>query len=255
MTLMIVTYHAISAVPSPISTPLAQFENDLRTLTAHDFTFVGLDECTAWVAGAIDLPYRSVAITFDDAYASVLTHALPVLSGRRVPATVFAIAGRLGGDNQWVGQWKSVPPMPLLDASGLRDLMKGGLTIGCHSWSHPSLPEVSDHQLHREVIEAADRLEQVCGTAVRHFAYPYGRRGRREMNLVAMRFASGVSTVPGLLRSQSNVSNLPRVDPHDLRGALVLRLAASPGMTPYLTARRTARACRRLAERLLGRES
>jgi peptidoglycan/xylan/chitin deacetylase (PgdA/CDA1 family) len=105
MTLMIVAYHAISAVPSPVSTPLAQFETDLQTLTAHNFTFVGLDECAAWVAGTVKLPDRSVAITFDDAYVSVLTHALPVLSGRKVPATVFAIAGRLGGDNQWPGQW------------------------------------------------------------------------------------------------------------------------------------------------------
>jgi peptidoglycan/xylan/chitin deacetylase (PgdA/CDA1 family) len=255
MTLMIVAYHAISTVVSPISTPLAQFETDVESLTAHGFTFVGLDECVAWVDRRVELPSRSVAITFDDAYASVLTHALPVLTRRQVPATVFAIAGRLGGDNQWAGQWRSIPPMSLLDAPGLRELVNGGLTIGCHSWSHSSLPEVSDDELQREVIQAADELEQVCGTPVRHFAYPYGRRGQREVSLVATRFASGVSTVPGLLGSHSNVCDLPRVDPHDLRGALVLRVAASPGMRPYLTARRTVRTCRRMAERALGRES
>src|ERR1044072_8340490 len=95
------------------------------------------------------------------------------------------------------------PPLALLDVSGLRDLVNGGLTIGCHSWSHPSLPEVSDGELQREVMQAADSLEQVCGPPVRHFAYPYGRRGPREMSLVAARFDSGVSTVPGLLRSRS----------------------------------------------------
>jgi peptidoglycan/xylan/chitin deacetylase (PgdA/CDA1 family) len=44
-----------------------------------------------------------VAITFDDAYAGVLDHALPVLRALDIPATVFVASGhaRIGGSYWW----------------------------------------------------------------------------------------------------------------------------------------------------------
>ncbi len=42
------------------------------------------------------LPPRSVLVTFDDADRSVLTHALPALDARRIPATAFVISELIG---------------------------------------------------------------------------------------------------------------------------------------------------------------
>ncbi|GAA4992583.1 polysaccharide deacetylase family protein [Kitasatospora paranensis] len=44
------------------------------------------------------LPPRSVLITFDDADRTVLTHALPVLAARGIPAAAFVIAELIGTD-------------------------------------------------------------------------------------------------------------------------------------------------------------
>ena len=44
------------------------------------------------------LPPRSVLITFDDADRTVLTHALPALAARRIPAAAFVIAELIGTD-------------------------------------------------------------------------------------------------------------------------------------------------------------
>jgi peptidoglycan/xylan/chitin deacetylase (PgdA/CDA1 family) len=249
MSVLIAAYHAIATPASPVCTPDWQLDADLAGLLGAGFTFVSLEDCTAWIAGRLELPEHSVALTFDDAYESVVTHALPVLSRLKVPATVFAIAGRLGADNQWPGQWSSIPRMRLADPSGLRALVGGGITIGCHTWSHPSLPEVSDSQLLHEVVEAADHLEQVTGTSVRHFAYPYGHGGPREAEVVCARYAAAVTTDADVLRPSVNAASLPRVDCHDLRLALKLGLVSERTLRPYLKTRGLLRRVRRSTER------
>jgi peptidoglycan/xylan/chitin deacetylase (PgdA/CDA1 family) len=252
MSVLIAAYHAIAMPQSPVCTPVSQLESDIAGLQRAGFTFVSLGDCAAWVAGRLELPESSVAITFDDAYESVVTLGLPVLSRFNVPATVFAIVGRLGSDNQWPGQWSSIPAMRLADASGLRALVSSGITLGCHTWSHPSLPEVTDKQLHREVVEAADHLEQVTGTAVQHFAYPYGHWGVRERQAVCARYVAAVTTEADVVGRFGNAASLPRVDCHDLRLALKLGFATNRTLRPYLKARRVLRTVRRTAGYVFG---
>lgn len=47
------------------------------------------------------LPPRAVAVTFDDAYADVLTQAKPLLERYRIPATVFVTSAYLGRAYWW----------------------------------------------------------------------------------------------------------------------------------------------------------
>ena len=136
-------------------------------------------------------PSRRVTaiVTFDDGYASVASAALPVLQRLRVPATVFVVAGRIGGDNQWPGQSSSIGRAPLLDAGALRELTAAGVALGCHSLTHPRLTSLDDAAAATEISDAADRLEHLAQVAVRHFAYPYGVRGSREVAPLAVGIA------------------------------------------------------------------
>ena len=49
-----------------------------------------------------------VGLTFDDGYADFAEYALPVLRRHGFTATVFVIAGRLGGDSRTLRR----PPYP-----------------------------------------------------------------------------------------------------------------------------------------------
>jgi peptidoglycan/xylan/chitin deacetylase (PgdA/CDA1 family) len=248
---LIVTYHAIVGPSSPVCCPPAQLDADLTTLVDAGFAFVSLDECADWLSGIKQLPARSIAVTFDDAYASVVSAALPMLTRLRVPATIFVIGERIGGDNQWPGQWKSIPSMPLADASQLRALIDGGITIGSHSWSHALLTRLDPDSLHREVEQSADRLERMLGTPIRHFAYPYGHRGDREVAAARQRFRTAVNAEARLITAGADPHDLFRIDCHDLRVAMRLKLIDDVTIQPYLALRRGLRGARRGVEALL----
>jgi peptidoglycan/xylan/chitin deacetylase (PgdA/CDA1 family) len=60
---------------------------------AARFNVVALDRFVSWLVGGTDLPSRPLLITFDDGYADNFTHALPVLTQRRLPAVLFLTTG------------------------------------------------------------------------------------------------------------------------------------------------------------------
>lgn len=249
--MLIVTYHAIGERSSPVVSTVAQLEADLTGLIEAGFRLVSLDDCAAWLAGRCELPARCGAVTFDDGYTSVVLDALPVLERLSVPTTVFVIGARIGTDNQWPGQWRSVPRMPLADAAQIRDLLAAGVAIGSHTWSHPDLPCLDEESLRAEICDSADRLEQVFAQPIRHFAYPYGHRSEREIAMARTRYRTAVNAQPGLVARGADPHDLNRVDCQDLRIARKLRLNDPPLLAPYLTARSRLRRVRRRIDRML----
>ena len=86
-------------------------------------------------------PGRNVAVTFDDAFQSVLDHALPVLQKRGVTSVTYVVAHEIGGTNRWDegrGQLR-----PLMDRAALLDWQAAGQEIGSHGLSHVALADVS----------------------------------------------------------------------------------------------------------------
>ena len=55
------------------------------------------------VKGLLDgnLPQRAVVVTFDDGYADVAYHAMPLLERYQIPATVFVTTGYIGREFWW----------------------------------------------------------------------------------------------------------------------------------------------------------
>jgi peptidoglycan/xylan/chitin deacetylase (PgdA/CDA1 family) len=111
-----------------------------------------------------------VALTFDDALHGVLTGALPVLDELRAPATVFVVTGVLGVQPPfWPGADRT------LDAGELRELRASGLvTLGSHTATHASLPDVAADRRARELADSRAWLEDLTGAPVDLFAYPFG---------------------------------------------------------------------------------
>ena len=250
--MLIVTYHALGSPRSPISVSAAQLARDIDALADAGFTFLTLDRCVEWLEGGHEVPSQAVAITFDDGYERVAREGLALLGRRGIPSTVFVIAGRIGRDNRWPGQSRHVRTMPLAGRDEIRALLDAGVAVGSHSLSHLRLDALDATELAREVVESADRLEEITGTSVRHFSYPYGRRSATVIDAVRSRYRSAVTADASLATREADPHELPRIDAHDLQIAARLGLLGTQMVPPYLAVRRGARRVRRFAERFTG---
>ena len=135
---------------------------------AQKYRVVPLDEVLAGATGNV------AAVTFDDGYRDLMTHAVPVLRDLRIPATFFVVAGAVGAKDAWYKGEQEV-----MTWEDLEQLKFAGFEIGCHSMTHPRLPELDDAKLGVEVVESKRLLEERLSIKVKHFAYPQGKHDER----------------------------------------------------------------------------
>ncbi len=215
----ILAYHAIAdlrddPVLAEYGVSPELFTAHLDELAARGWAFVDLDAALAWLRGEGDLPRRAVLITFDDAYTDLLSDAAPLLVERNVPAVVFAVAGHLGGANDW-DHHRGAANLRLLDPAELARLPARRVEVGAHTVNHRPLPEVPPEKLDIELSGAADRIEAVGLPRPRAFSYPYGRLtpeiadATREAG-----YAVAFTTAWGDPRPGGDLFTVPRIEVH-----------------------------------------
>jgi peptidoglycan/xylan/chitin deacetylase (PgdA/CDA1 family) len=118
---------------------------------------------------------KRLVLTFDDGTRDFLEYALPVLEEFGFSATLFVVAGMVGGTRSWGGPGggPGPGPVPLMDAAELRALHQRGFTIGSHTLTHCALPHASPQELAKETVLSRQILSDMLGEPVRWFAYPY----------------------------------------------------------------------------------
>lgn len=120
------------------------------------------------------LPARPVLITFDDGYAGVHRHALPVLARHGFVSTLFVTTGWLRGQYDTGGGLDT-----MLDWDQVRELAAAGAEVGGHSHTHPQLDQLGDEALRFELARCREILTAELGAPPESFAYPYGYSSRR----------------------------------------------------------------------------
>jgi peptidoglycan/xylan/chitin deacetylase (PgdA/CDA1 family) len=174
----ILMYHAFAADGEPESRYVVKeqrFAAQMRLLRLLRLRVISLDEHVSQLREGRLLP-RSVVITIDDGYRDNLEIALPILRRFGYPATLFMVSGRVGQANDWDRDGE-LAGRPLLDRDELLRLAAGGVTIGAHTRTHPSLPDVDAETARAEITGSKADLESELGQPVDLFAYPFGRHG------------------------------------------------------------------------------
>jgi peptidoglycan/xylan/chitin deacetylase (PgdA/CDA1 family) len=201
--LVILYYHDIPAATR------ARFAHQMDKLR-RSATVVGAD----WRGGPVK--GRVCAITFDDAFVSVLDNALPELAKRQLPCTIFVPVGALGRAPGWSMETNYAPDEIVASQDLIKSLPSSLVTLGAHTLTHPFLSRLPRETARAEIEKSRTLLSAMSGQDVRLMSFPYGDY---DEEVAAMCRTAGYDLVYGIVPST--------VDPHDgefIRG----RVAVSP---------------------------
>ena len=150
-----------------------------------------------------------VGLTFDDGYEDFLDSALPMLERLGFSATVFVVAGMLGGENTWDHRGLPRVRLRLAGAEGVREISERGMEVGSHTITHPRLSGLDEEALVHEVDQSRQMLTELVGTSIDGLCYPYGNLDGRAVRAVRR---AGYAYAVGTKRSISyGVYDWPRV--------------------------------------------
>lgn len=198
--LLILCYHAVDKQwPATLSVHPDALERQLTHLVERGFR-------GATFTNALRGPRsrRTLVVTFDDGYRSVLEQAKPILDRLGLPGTLFVPTDWPGraepmaweGIDRWLGT-RHEPDLRSLDWDQLRGLAADGWEIGGHTCSHPHLPQVRDDERLRDELERSKAiLERELGAPCTSLAYPYGEVDARVAAATKRAGYIGACTIP-----------------------------------------------------------
>jgi peptidoglycan/xylan/chitin deacetylase (PgdA/CDA1 family) len=235
---VVLAYHAISdlrgdPVLGEYGVTPKRLARHLDVLAGHGRRFITLQALLRALDGEELLPRGAVLVTFDDAYSDLLTAACPILAERGIPGVAFAVAGQIGGTNEWDRQL-GAGVLSLLDEQGLHRIAARSIAIGSHGVTHRRLVGLSPSELEGELRGSAARLSSLGLPRPTVLSYPFGAWNHEVAAATEQAgYAAAFTISPGVVRRGENRYALPRIEvlandsPFGLR--LKLATAAWPG--------------------------
>ena len=227
---LVLCYHGVSERwPADLSTTPARLERHVRLLRDRGYRPVTFSEAVAAPPAS-----RTVAVTFDDAYRSVIELAFPVLSAFGFPGSVFVPTSFVGSDAPmaWPGidQWLGGPyegELRCMSWDQLAELDAAGWEIGSHSHTHPRLPILSDRALAEELTQSRELCAERIGKPCLALSYPYGDHDERVVAAAARAGYTAGATLPARLHPSSPL-RWPRIGVYHVDHLRRFRAKISP---------------------------
>ena len=180
----------------------AELEQQLQYLSENGYETIFFEDLAH-----LERYEKPVILTFDDGYDDNYTLLLPLLQKYHMKATIFMIAGDIGGPHK-------------LTQPQLRELTQSGLvSIQSHGWSHKNMAAMGWPALVCELLRSKLALTLACGRVPTAVSYPNGKCTERTRTAAGWFYAYGVRTFDG--------TYLTGTDP-----LLIPRTAIPRGMTP-----------------------
>lgn len=185
-------------------------ENNIRTerfmahiqeLADNGYNVLPLPEIIKTLKAGNTLPPRTLAITFDGGYRSIMDKAVPALLAKNLPFTVFYAADQADtGAGQYLG-WD--------DLKRLR--AQGGVTLGVLPAAYTHMLALPEEEMRRQINKARQRHREIFGEEAEFLSYPFGEYSKA---LETMAGETGFSAAFGLQSGSvypgSNFMALPR---------------------------------------------
>jgi len=232
-------YHAVLAQAQgwPWAVSRSGFDRQLDFLQAEGYATPTVSEL---LADPGRFSGRTAVISFDDGYVDNID-AAAALRRRGMRATWYVVSGSIGAAPAW--PFDGRPAGRLMNAAELRGLQIDGMEVGSHSATHRRLTGLDPMAQLEEAARSKAELEDLLGTQVRSFAFPYGDFDDACVSAVRQAgYSSACTTAPGWMLRDGDPFRLRRltVFNHDTVGSLARKLSLGshevgwPQMARYL---------------------
>jgi peptidoglycan/xylan/chitin deacetylase (PgdA/CDA1 family) len=170
----ILLYHHVSEEHGTYVVKAETFREQMQWLKQEGYHSITISQLTDAIRNGGPLPEKPVAITFDDGYMDTYDTAYPILKELGYNATVYIITGTQ----------ETKLSYGYMQAEQLKALAAAGWEIGSHSVTHTDLKKTS-LGAGNEMKQSKQVLDDLLGTRVRSFSYPFGSANQSLKELAA----------------------------------------------------------------------
>ena len=159
----ILLYHQIGysqIQDNPYYVSPEEFEKQMFLLHAWGYKTITVHQLANAILNGADLPYKPIALTFDDGNDNTYTRAFPIMQKFNFTGTAYVVYNFIGITNY-------------MNKSQIRELYQAGWEIGSHGLSHVDLTQRTDRQ-ENEIVDSKLKLQRLLEIPIQTFAYPFG---------------------------------------------------------------------------------
>jgi len=218
---IVLTYHRINdkiANDNLVVHP-KKFSKQMFFLSFYrrQFRVIGIEEMMEYLSSERTIDSgetgTKILITFDDGYRDNYLYAWPILKRYRFPAVIFLTAKYIGSEYK-KERFKSLPwRRDYLNREEIREMVKGGISFGAHTMTHPHLLQIPLEEVEKEIKESKTVVSELTSKPTEAFCYPYGEYNTSIVELVKKSgFKCAFSVTPGVNYPGEDVFQIKRID-------------------------------------------
>ncbi len=189
---------------------LDQFDAQIAELKSGGYHFMKMSTAIEHLKAGQNFQEKTVVLTVDDAFDSVLTEAWPRLKAAGIPLALFVSTDLVDKNTPGYLSWDEI-----------RQLQKEGVEIGHHGAAHSHLLYEEGAGAQEDIERASRRFQEELGFVPEVFAYPYGEYDQGLINLVQrLGFKAAFAQYSGAAPIQSDMYSIPRFPVNERFGNL-----------------------------------
>ena len=141
-----------------------EFEKQMQYLNSTGFTTIKVEDYNKWKKNEIEIPKKSILITFDDGWRSVYEKAYPIMKKYGLIGTQFVI-----GD--YANEESGVPSYS--DWNELKTMQDNGWNMEAHGMQHTKMLSLSESEFREQLTGIKTEVRDNLGNIPTSFVFPF----------------------------------------------------------------------------------
>lgn len=190
---------------------LESFEKQIMYLKENDYYTASLKELELFMDKKIDLPEKTIVITFDDGYWSNIEYAYPLMKEIGFRGSIFMVGETATRDesNLSPGEFLHIPAEHIGKYEDVFEF--GSHTFDLHSREEDGTPLLISKSK-KQVMEDLRKNKELFPS--RFFAYPYGSYISESIKAIEeLGYTMSFTVRPGLVTRETHKFEIPRLIP------------------------------------------